>query len=98
MTDQTLTTRLVIRSTTSQWRVMLRVSDDLSTGSVTLGDTLLATFARNRPVAMFGMYAAVTSLQRLMAHRLREGLTIETNKEGLSELAAVGLLPETMGV
>ena len=90
MSNTDITTRLVIKSTPSQWRVILRVTDTATT--TRLGDSVVASFTR-RPMALFALYAAVTAMQKLFEHTLGGVLIIETNKDGLSELSAVGLLP-----
>lgn len=90
-----ITARLVIKSTRGQWRVILRLYDELGQ----LGqDSVLASFNRQRPVAVYAMQSAVTAIQKLLGDRIKDGLTIETNKEGLSELSALGLMPDTKGL
>lgn len=80
--------QLMLRSTPTQWKLCLRVA---YVPDAAPEETVLASYAR-RPIGMLAMYAGVSSLQKLLEGSIAPDLLIQTNKDGLSELRALGLV------
>ena len=84
----TIEKTLIIRKTSKQWRVILRIHGHVALGSD--GETLLATFA-DRPVAIAPMASALVAFEKYLFPDHKE---YQGSRSGYKTMVDMGVFTE----